>query len=870
MRKLTILLLALLGLAFVAEAQTQQELLEAYRNGSLTQSQMGAARQQQRGVTVQRSRQVNSAATANNPQGSQSLQNQQAGQVGQAAQGVQGLQNGQNPQNPLTPQYNSGYYDINGRYIPGIRYTQDKDGVYRFDPTDPRYKILMQQQDRKFDPRRGQLMIQADSLKRDSLLFLMPEMNDLMTGATQRPRIFGHDMFSSGRLTFEPNLSLATPDNYVLGAGDEIIIDVWGNSQMTEQATVTPDGKVFVPNVGPVNVGGFTVAEATKRLRSSLATIYEGLRDGSVQMKISLSTIRSIQVNVMGEVAASGTYTVPSLATLFHVLYLAGGVNDLGTMRSIKVYRGGSLFSEVDVYDFILNGNSGGDVALRDGDLITISPYGKLVEVSGEVKRPMFYEMRTGETVADLLGFAGGFTNDANQRLVSVTRRQGGEYRSFTVDSDNFETFALEDGDVVSIAGSIDRYENRVEVQGAVYREGYYAIDDKTRTVKQLIERADGLRDDAYMARAVLYREKQDWTMEALSIDLEGLMAGRVQDITLRTNDLLYIPSVSDMQEDYTVTVFGSVSRPDTYPFAENMTVEDLIVAAGGLLESASTANITVTRRIKQPKSMAISETLFDTFTVELNDDLKVDGNSFVLQPFDQVYVRRSPVYITQSSVTVQGEVAFEGNYPLSRRNMRLSEVIAAAGGTNTGAFIEGAYLLRQMTEEEQQQNEALRDMIDKQAGSERDSLSMVGIDISNVYTVGIDMAEALARPGSDADVVLRDKDVIMVPEYNGTVRVMGAVLYPNSVTYKDGKSLRYYVKSAGGFDNRARKGRAFVIYMNGMVDSGLSAKIRPGCIVIIPSKMAKEPVNWSQVVQMLSSTASMGAVVISAINLAK
>lgn len=860
MRKLTTLLLVLLGVVVGASAQTQQELMEAYRNSALSQSQVSRGNQSQ-GNVVQRSRQINNAATANNPRGSQ---------ANQSINAQQALQEGLPVQGQPVPQYNSGYYDANGRFIPGIRYTQDADGTYRFDPSDPRYKILMQQQDRKFDPRRGLLSIESNSSKRDSLFTLMPEMRDLMAGAQERLRIFGHDMFSSGQLTFEPNLSLATPDNYVLGAGDEIIVDIWGNSQMTEQIAVTPEGKVFIPNLGPVNVGGLTVAEATKRLRSSLATIYEGLYDGSVQMKISLSTIRSIQVNVMGEVGASGTYTVPSLATLFHVLYLAGGVNELGTMRSIKVYRGGALFSEVDVYDFILNGNSNGDIALRDGDLITISPYGKLVEISGEVKRPMFYEMRTGESVADLVGFAGGFTNEANSRMVSVTRRQGGEYRSFTVDSDNFENFALEDGDVVSIAGSIDRYENRVEVQGAVYREGFYAIDEKTRTVKQLIERADGLRDDAFMTRAVLYREKQDWTMEAQSIDLAGLMAGRVADIALRTNDLLYIPSVSEMQENYTVTVFGSVAHPDTYPFAENMTVEDLVVAAGGLLESASTANITVTRRIKQPKSMAISETLFETYTVELDNDLKVNGNSFVLMPFDQVYVRRSPVYITQSSVTIQGEVAFEGNYPLSRRNMRLSEVIAAAGGTNTGAFIEGAYLLREMTTEEQQQNESLRDMIDKQAGSLRDSLSMVGVDVTNIYTVGIDLAEALARPGSDADVVLRDNDVIMVPEYNGTVRVMGAVLYPNSVTFKEGKNLRYYIKSAGGFDNRARKSRAFVIYMNGMVDSGLSAKIRPGCIVIIPSKMAKEPVNWSQMVQMLSSTASMGAVVISAINLAK
>lgn len=837
MKKISILLFALVAACSVAMAQSQQELLEAYRNGTLTQAQISKARST---TDVRRTRQSNATTTA-----SQAQQTETTNQ----------------------DDWQNGYY-INGRYVPGIQYTLGEDGTFRFNTNDPRYKILTNQA-RDFDPRRGRSEVATEERQRDSLLQLMPELRDMLEQKPKALKIFGQDMFSNSQMTFEPNLNIATPENYVLGAGDEIIVDVWGNSQMTHQTTVTPDGRVVIPDVGPVTVAGLTISEATKRMRGALGTIYEGLYDGTVQMSLTLSGIRSIQVNVMGEVGVAGTYTLPSLATLFHALYVAGGVNEIGTLRSIKLYRGGKLFSEVDVYDYILRGKSEGDVALRDGDLISVSAYGKLVEVSGEVRRPMFYEMRTGETVADLIGYAGEFTNDANRNMVSVTRRQGGTYKSFTVAGGELDRFALEDGDVVSVAGSIDRHENRVEVMGAVYREGYYAIDDNVKTVKQLIARADGLREDAFMARAVLYREKPDWTMEAKAIDLAGLMAGRVADVPLRANDLLVVASVKEMQQEYSVTIFGSVARPDTYPYADKMTIEDLVVASGGLLESASTANVTVTRRIKDPKSMQISETLFETFTVEIDNDLKVDGSNFELQPFDQVYIRRSPVYITQSSVTVQGEVAFAGNYPLARRNMRLSEIISAAGGTNSGAFIEGAYLLRRMTAEERQQSESLQDMIDKQAGSERDSLSMVGMELQDVYTVGIDLAAALERPGSDADVVLRDGDQIVIPEYNGTVRVMGAVMYPNSVTYKEGKNLKYYAKSAGGFDNRARKNRAFVIYMNGMVDSGMSAKVRPGSIIIIPSKMAKEPINWAQLVQMLSSTASMGAVVISAINLA-
>lgn len=788
MKKLITSLLLLVAFVVPSVAQSQQDLINAYRNGTLTQSQIESLKKQHEASAsnVRRTREVNVAAGAN-----------------RAAVEVE---------TELTEM-----------------------------PADPQQGLV-----------EGRTASAA------------------VTRRNTSTRIFGQDIFSRGQMSFEPNLNIATPDNYVLGPGDEVIVDVWGDAQTSAAYTISPEGKIFVPNVGPITLSGLTMSEATRRVRGSLGAIYEGLYDGSVQMKLSLGSIRSIQVNVMGEVGHQGTYTLPSLATLFHALHVSGGINNLGTLRSIKLYRSGKLYSEVDVYDLILNGKSDSDIALRDGDLISVLAYGKLVEISGEVKRPMFYEMRTGETVADIVKFAGGFTNEANSRVVSVTRRQGGQYQSFTVEQKDFDKFVVEDGDVVSVAGSIDRYENRVEIKGAVYREGFYAIDEQTRTLKQLIERADGLREDAFMSRAVLYREKPDWTMEALSIDLEGLMAGRVKDIALRANDMLLIASVSDMQEDYTVTVFGSVSRPDTYPYAENMTVEDLLVAAGGLLESASTANVTVTRRMKDSKSMAISEQLFETFTINLNDDLKVDGEGFVLQPFDQVFVRRSPVYITQSSVRIDGEVAFAGNYPLSHRNMRISEVVAAAGGANPGAFIEGAYLLRRMTSEEQQQARALREMIESQAGgNNRDSLSMASVDLSNVYTVGIDLENALANPGSDADIVLRDGDVISIPEYNGTVKVMGAVMYPNSVTFQPGKSLKYYTKAAGGFDNNARKNRAFVIYMNGMVASGMSAEIRPGCIVIIPSKAYREPVKWNEVISMLSSTASVSAVVLSAINLA-
>lgn len=794
MKRLAILLFFIVMSASLY-AQSQQELIQAYRNGTLTQEQINALRSQHQveGDNVKRTRTVNVEAKA------------------------------------------TGNQEVEVK-------------------TDLTHMAA--------DPQAGYREEKATDIAN-------------VAGAATTRRIFGHDLFRSSRLTFEPNLKIATPKNYVLGPGDEVIIDIWGDAQVALSQVISAEGRISITGVGPVFLSGLTIEEATARLRRSLATIYEGLNDGSVKMKISLGSIRSIQVNLTGEVGSAGTFTLPSLATLFHALHVAGGVNNLGTMRGILVYRDGKLLSEIDVYDYILNGKTERDIALREGDLITVPAYSKLVEISGQVKRPMFYEMKDGETIADLIKFAGGFTNEANQSVINVTRRQnGGEFSTFTVDNAAFSSFELEDGDILSVAGSIDRYENRVEVKGAVYREGYYAIDDKVKTVKQLIERADGLREDAFMARAMLYREKPDWTMEVQSVDLAALMNGSVADIELRPNDMLVISSITQMQEEYNVTIFGAVKSPDTYPYAENMTVEDLVVAANGLLESASTANVTITRRLKDPKSLQVSDELFEIFTIELKDGLVVGGkDEFVLQPFDQVYVRRSPVYVTQSTVAVRGEVAFEGNYPLTHRNMRLSEIVAAAGGVTPGAYLEGAYLLRRMTAEEAMQARALNEMITDQARrSQRDeTITFEGIALKEVYPVGIDLQEAMENPGSDADIVLRDDDAIFIPQYNGTARVMGAVLYPNTITYKDGKSVKYYIKSSGGFDNTARKRRAFVIHMNGMVESGLSAKVKPGSIIIVPSKPHRNNnVDWGDIAQTISSTASTAAVVVSALRLAK
>ncbi|MBE6214398.1 MAG: capsule biosynthesis protein [Rikenellaceae bacterium] len=688
---------------------------------------------------------------------------------------------------------------------------------------------------------------------------------------TTDEKVFGQSLFRNKDLTFEPEMNIATPEDYLLGTGDEVIIDLWGDTQLTLRAELSPEGSIVLKDVGPVTLAGLTIKQAKQRLRRALMSIYEGLADGSVKMMLSLGNIRSIKVDVVGEVAMPGSYTLPSLATLFHALYLAGGVNDIGSLRTIALYRGGKQVAEVDMYDYIISGRNDQDVALRGGDLIVVPTYNRLVNVVGAVKRPMHYEMRRGETLADAIAFAGDFLGKANRSQISVVRRQGGKRQSFTVSGDRLAEFEVEDGDEITIDGDINRHANRVEVRGAVYRDGFYAIDDKMQTLTQLLQRAEGLREDAFTQRALLYREGDDLTTEVVPVDLQALLSGECEDVALQPNDILVVSTVDDMQERYTVGIYGAVNRSGDYPYATNMSVKDLLVEAGGLQEAASTANITITRRIKSPDSRNAREQLFEIFTIDLDDGVSVGGSEFSLEPFDQVFVRRSPVYITQSSVTIDGEVAFEGQYPLSHRNMRLSEVVEAAGGLTSGAFAEGAYLLRRMTPEERIQNDALHKLIDMQRGvGGRDSLKIVSVAMSESFPVGINLAEAMAHPGSDADIVLRDGDVISIPKYNGSVRVMGTVLYPNSVTYKEGKRLRYYIDAAGGFGNRARRKRTFVIYMNGMVKSGLSARVRPGCVVIVPAKSPAQPLRWAEIAGLISTSATTAAVVLSAISIAK
>lgn len=687
-------------------------------------------------------------------------------------------------------------------------------------------------------------------------------------------QIFGHDVFTNRNLTFEPSINLATPVDYRLGPGDEVIIDVWGASENTIRQSISPEGTIQVSGLGPVQLSGMTVKDANAYLQREFSKIYSGISgsEPTSQIKLTLGDIRTIQINIMGEVAVPGTYTLSSFSSVFHALYRAGGVNKIGSLRSIKVVRNGKTIAELDVYDYLMKGKMKDDIRLQEGDVIIVNPYESLVRIAGKVKRPMFYEMKPTETVATILNYAGGFTGDAYKKAVRIIRKSGREHQVYNVDEMDYSVFRLDDGDSISVDAVLKRFENRVEIRGAVYRSGLYELSGTVNTVKQLIKKAEGLRGDAFLNRALLDRENEDLSHEVIAVDLGGLLKGTVVDIPLQKNDILYIPSIHDLKEEETISIHGEVANPGTFLFSKNMTIEDLLVQSGGLLEAAATTKVDITRRIKDPKSTSFSSVLGKTYSFDIKDGLVVGGEGdFHLEPFDEVYVRKSPAYRKQQNVVVAGEVLFGGNYALVKKNERLSDLISKAGGITPDAYVKGARLIRKMTEEEQRrQADAVRMA---RMGEGKDSISVEKLNISDTYTVGINLEKAISNPGSDFDLVLREGDVLFIPEYINTVKISGAVMYPNTVLYKRGESLRYYINQAGGYGNLAKKKKAYVVYMNGTV-SRLKSRdkkaIEPGCEIIVPSKEEKKRMSTAEILGMGSTTASIAAMIATMVNLFK
>ena len=690
-------------------------------------------------------------------------------------------------------------------------------------------------------------------------------------------KVFGRDIFRTANLTFEPSMNIATPVNYRLGPGDQLLIEVWGASEDNITQKVTPDGYISIPNVGPVNVNGLTVQAATNRIKAKLSQIYSGMASSNVNLstnvKVSLGQIRTIQVNIMGEVARPGTYALSSFSTVFHALYKAGGISRLGSLRNIKVVRGGRTVATVDVYDYIINGRSHSDIRLQEGDVILASPYEALVLIKGKVKRPMYYEMKSSESIRTLIGFAGGFSNDAYRGAVTVDRNNTKERTVATVDDMNYGVFKVKDGDVVSVGEILDRYDNRIEVKGAVYRPGYYELGKDIQTVKDLIEKADGLLEYAFTNRAVLHRENDDKTLEVISLNVKAIIDGTEADVTLHKNDVLFIPSKYDLEQKGTLEIRGEVYKPDVFPYAANTKLEDLIIMAGGLTESASTVRVDVTRRIIDRKGTKKQKEISQTFSFAVKDGFVVEGEpGFVLEPYDQVFVRRSPGYSEKVNVTVSGEVEFEGDYSLNVRNERLSDVLEKAGGLTEFAYIEGARLERQMTPEEYKQAQELMAMVVSNNNISGND-SIVVPEVSTTYPVGIDLKEILANPHSAIDPVLQDGDVIVIPQYMTTVSVSGSVRKPNSVVYDPKMKLKDYISEAGGYAERARKSGTFILYPNGHIKElgrNASAKdIIGGSKIVVPQK-GRSQWNLGTTLSTITTSVSMLAVIASLINTMK
>lgn len=708
------------------------------------------------------------------------------------------------------------------------------------------------------------------ALRNDSIARLLEYQREYGLLEDNKPVIFGKNIFNQKNLSFLPNMNIPTPEDYKLGPGDEIVIDIWGASQASLQQIISPEGSIVVDRLGPVYLNGMTIREANSYIQQKFSSVYSGIGNegGSSQIKLTLGQIRTIQINILGEVAVPGTYALSSLSSVFHALYNAGGINDIGSLRSIQLYRKGKLIKTIDIYQYLLNGNASGETRLMDGDIIMVPPYISLVEIVGKIKRPMFYEMTVTETLSDLIKYSGGFTGDAYKEKIDITRKTGKYDKAYTVSSKDFENFILDDKDSIFVSAGLNQFDNRVEIKGAVFRPGYYEVGEQIKTIKNLIEKAGGIKENAFLNRAILTRERADLTRETVPINLKNLLEGRTADINLKKNDMLLVASDSVLVELGSFTIYGDVQVPGEYDYAEGTSIEDLIIKAGGLLKSASLAKVDVSRRIVDPLSIESPNVIADIYTFNIKNGLVVDGPpDFVLSPYDQVYIRRSPGYIEQRNIEIAGEVLFPGRYALKEKTERLSDIVKRAGNLTPHAFSAGARLLREKTIMEMTEERKAMQALSKGL---KDSISTDLLNIDPYYSVGIELDKAIANPKSEYDLVLREGDQLIVPEYDNTVRINGSVMYPNTVLYKRGQKVSYYINQAGGYSDLAEKKRAYIVYMNGTVAKVKGSNrdaIQPGCNIVIPSKEQKDKMSLAQILSLGTSVTSMASVVALLIN---
>ncbi len=688
---------------------------------------------------------------------------------------------------------------------------------------------------------------------------------------------FGQDFFRNNNVSFESNINIPTPKDYVLTPGDEVVVTIWGDTELLYKELISPDGVINIPNYGPINLSGMRIDEATKSLEKSLSKVYNSLGSTS-QLMVSLGQIGSIKVNVSGEVANPGTYTVPSVASLFHILHLSGGTSEMGDMRNIELYRDSELVTSLDLYDYIFNGNAAGNTTLMDGDIVVVKPFKARISAMGEVKRPMYYQIKEGESVENILDFVGGFNDTAYKQEVKIYRNAGKDRELMVVEKDAFAAKLLMDGDSLVVSPANNEYKNIVTITGAVWRGGDFQFNDEVKSVNKLIEKAGGLKGNAFATRGMITRRNEDYTTSMISFVTADVARG-VDDIELQNYDKVNIPTIESLRERYSIVVLGEVNASDTLEYHQGMSIEDAIIMAGGLKESASLATLDVTRRIMDKNSMTFSNDVATTYNFQINEDLTMNESTkdFALEPFDLVVVRRSPQYKKQERIFIMGEVLFPGTYTMTKGNTYLSDVVNMAKGLTPNAYIKGTSLTRQargnnknlddvnnqeLFTVENISNLALNQL--KNATTGRDTLNVTSRDIK-VYSVGVDMEKALKDPHGPEDVILQENDIVIIPKQINIINIIGAVNYPNATSYTS-KKMKHYISEGGGFSRMAIK-KPFVIYQNGKVASTKSflgikrrPKIDPGSMVVVPAKANRDRASLAETVSAVASLASVAS----------
>ena len=743
------------------------------------------------------------------------------------------------------------------------------------------------------------------------------ETQELMEEEKADSLLFGSTLFfqKNRKLSFEPSLNQATPKNYILGPGDLIYVDIYGQSEKYYEATVNPEGSILLDNIGLIAVSGKTIEAAEGIIKNRVASFYTGLSGAnpSTFLQVTLGNVKTIKVHILNEVRLPGTFTLSAFSTVFNALYAAGGPSDKGTLRAIQLIRNNKKIAEIDVYDLLINGTANLDVQLQDQDVILVNPYLARVKVMGEVKRPLVFEVTPEDNLEDILRFAGGFTDLAFKDRISISRITGNQRSISDVYSNQLGLFNLKGGDEVTVGRIIDRYTNRIQIKGAVFRPGVFSLTEGL-TLTQLIKNADGLKGDAYTQRASILRTKGDLSSEVLEVNLQAVLEGRQEDVVLQREDVIRISSIYDVQNERYIQILGEVKRPGTYPYAAGMTPEELILIAGGLQESANIKDIEIARRLEDSDS----GTLSDIITTSINADLSFNPNAISLAPFDQVIVRKRANFTMQRLVSVEGQVNSPGIFAIQTSVDRISDLIKRAGGVNQFAYTKGATLIRKTeffnTESEQvrrQKNlEALRVLLKENPtnpeaqeellirlfrdlpkekvaktdstanNAKRESLDQIAAETPGVAVkfketeaVAINLEKILANPGSEEDLVLEEGDILNVPKLLQTVRMRGDVVYPTTLRHEQGRSLRFYINGAGGFDRRANRKQTYVVYANGAVKRtkgffGVRSfpVVEPGAEVIIPSKGPKIPIRLGELVGVTTGLATL-ALVLSQIN---